>query len=88
MHARVHEAGRRRAAACYAEMDFNDFVEQIRAYEDADRSNLNKAYKVLITLYRTHPFPILRAKELDAWHSTGYRELAGPRGLLGPRPTT
>ncbi|MGZ3407449.1 MAG: M48 family metallopeptidase, partial [Polyangia bacterium] len=67
-----------------AEMDFNAFVEQIRAYEDADRSNLNKAYKVLITLYRTHPFPILRAKELDAWHSTGYREIAGPRGLLGP----
>ena len=59
-------------------------MRQIRAYEDADRSNLNKAYKVLITLYRTHPFPILRAKELDAWHGTGYRELAGPRGLLGP----
>ncbi|HEY1585492.1 MAG TPA: M48 family metallopeptidase, partial [Polyangia bacterium] len=67
-----------------AEMDFNAFVEQIRTYEDADRSNLNKAYKVLITLYRTHPFPILRAKQLDAWHSTGYRGLAGPRGLLGP----
>lgn len=70
-----------------AEMDFNAFVEQIRAYEDADRSNLNRAYKVLITLYRTHPFPILRAKELDAWHSTGYRTLAGPRGLLGPATT-
>ena len=39
-------------------------------------------------LYRTHPFPILRAKQLDAWHSTGYRELAGPRGLLGPASST
>ena len=86
MHARVHEA-RRGARRLYEEMDFNAFVEQIRAYEDADRSNLNKAYKVLITLYRTHPFPILRAKQLDAWHSTGYRSLAGPRGLLGPATT-
>ncbi len=72
------------ARRLYEEMDYNAFLEQIRAYEDADRSNLNKAYKVLITLYRTHPFPILRAKQLDLWHSTGYRELAGPRGLLGP----
>jgi Zn-dependent protease with chaperone function len=75
------------ARRLYEEMDYHEFVRQIRAYEDADRSNLNKAYKVLITLYRTHPFPILRAKELDLWHSTGYRELAGPRGLLGPAST-
>jgi Zn-dependent protease with chaperone function len=72
------------ARRLYEEMDYHEFVRQIREYEDADRSNLNKAYKVLITLYRTHPFPILRAKELDLWHSTGYREIAGPRGLLGP----
>jgi hypothetical protein len=43
---------------------------------------LNKAYKALITAYRTHPFPILRAKELDEWHSSGYRTLSGPLGLL------
>lgn len=66
------------------EMDYGEFVRQIREYEDADRSNLNRAYKVLNTLYRTHPFPILRARELDQWHGGGYRTLAGPRGLLGP----
>jgi Zn-dependent protease with chaperone function len=71
------------ARRLYEEMDYNEFLRQIREYEDADRSNLNKAYKVLITLYRTHPFPILRARELDRWAGTGYRELAGPRGLLG-----
>jgi Zn-dependent protease with chaperone function len=71
------------ARRLYEEMDYNEFLRQIREYEDADRSNLNKAYKVLLTLYRTHPFPILRAKELDRWSGTGYRELAGPRGLLG-----
>jgi Zn-dependent protease with chaperone function len=71
------------ASRLYEEMDQGEFLRQIRAYEDTDRSTLNKAYKVLLTLYRTHPFPILRAKELDEWSGTGYRELTGPRGLLG-----
>jgi Zn-dependent protease with chaperone function len=71
------------ARRLYEEMNYSEFVRQIREYEDADRSQLNKAYKVLLTLYRTHPFPILRARELDIWHSTGYRDIAGPRGLLG-----
>ena len=66
------------------EMDKQEFLNQIRTYEAADDSTLNKAYKLLITAYRTHPFPILRAQELDAWHSSaaGYRKLAGPLGLL------
>jgi Zn-dependent protease with chaperone function len=71
------------ASRLYAEMDQGEFVRQIREYEDADRSGLNRAYKQLITAFRTHPFPILRAKELDLWHGSGYRDLAGPRGLLG-----
>jgi hypothetical protein len=43
---------------------------------------LNRAYKTLLTVRRTHPFPILRARELDAWYSEGYQSLVGPRGLL------
>ncbi len=70
------------ASRLYQEMDQTEFLRQIRAYEETDRSTLNQVYKVLITLFRDHPFPILRAKELDAWHSTGYRALAGPAGLL------
>lgn len=66
----------------YQEMDQDEFLRQIRAYEDTDRSTLSKAYKVLLTLNRTHPFPILRAKELDLWHETDFRTLAGPAGLL------
>jgi Zn-dependent protease with chaperone function len=66
----------------HAEMDQAEFMRQIRAYEEADASTLNQVYKVLITLYRDHPFPILRAKELDAWHSTGYAELTGPSGQV------
>ncbi len=65
-----------------AEMDQGEFVRQIRAYEDTDRSTLNKAYKILLTAWRTHPYPILRAKELDRWHAEGYRTLTKPQGLL------
>jgi Zn-dependent protease with chaperone function len=71
------------ARRLYEEMDQGEFLAQIREYEDGDRSNLNRAYKLLLTLNRTHPFPILRAKELDEWHGTGYREIAGVKGLIG-----
>lgn len=65
------------------EMDRDEFLRQIRAYEDADRSMLNKAYKVLLTASRTHPFAILRAKETDLWHGSGYGELMARRASGG-----
>lgn len=64
------------------EMDNREFLRQIRAYEDSDLSTLNRAYKVLLTAWRSHPFPILRAKALDGWYLDGYPALAGPRALL------
>ena len=63
------------ASRLYPEMDKDEFLRQIRTYEEADRSQLNRAYKVLLTLPRTHPFAILRARELDAWNQSGYEEL-------------
>ena len=45
------------ASRLYAEMDQTEFVRQIRAYEDADRSGLNRAYKLLLTAFRTPPLP-------------------------------
>lgn len=71
------------SARLIAEMDQEEFMRQVSEYEDADRSNLNKAYKLLLTAWRTHPYPIMRAKALGEWHGTGYRGLAGPRGVLG-----
>jgi Zn-dependent protease with chaperone function len=71
------------SARLVAEMDQAEFLRQVSEYEDADRSNLNKAYKLLLTAWRTHPYPILRAKELQHWHGTGYRTLTEPRGALG-----
>ena len=70
------------ASRLYTEMDHTEFLQQIRAYEDADELLLNKAYKGLLTMHRTHPFPILRAQELDAWYRDGYRRLLGLTGLL------
>ncbi|MGE3539393.1 MAG: M48 family metallopeptidase [Candidatus Tectimicrobiota bacterium] len=65
-----------------SEMDRAVFLQQIRAYEEADELLLNTAYKGLLTMYRTHPYPILRARELDTWYRSGYRTLVGPAGLL------
>ncbi len=58
-----------------AEMDRDEFLRQVREYEEVDRSTLDKAYKVLLTLYRTHPFAMQRAKELDQWFTAGYPAL-------------
>jgi hypothetical protein len=58
-----------------AEMDRDEFLRQVREYEEVDRSTLDKAYKVLLTLYRTHPFAMQRAKELEVWFNAGYPEL-------------
>jgi len=68
------------ARELYAEMDREEFMRQIREYEDADRSNLNRAYKFLLTIGQSHPYSILRAKELDSWHGEGYQELMNRRG--------
>jgi Zn-dependent protease with chaperone function len=66
------------AQKLYSEMDQDEFLRQIRTYEEADESSLNKVYKFLITAMRTHPFPIMRAKHLDEWITSGdYQRTAG-----------
>jgi hypothetical protein len=65
------------ASTLFEDMDQEEFLRQIAAFEDADRSKLNKAYKFLLTAARTHPYAIMRAKELSLWHEDGYANLAG-----------
>ena len=36
---------------------------------------LDRAYKILLTVFRTHPFSMERAKELDVWFLEGYPDL-------------
>mgnify|MGYP002619654786 CR=1 FL=1 len=55
----------------FEEMDQAEFMRQIRSYADADDSTLNKAYKIMLTAFRTHPFPIMRASHLDTWIREG-----------------
>ena len=62
----------------FHEMDQDEFMRQIRAYEEADESSLNKIYKFFITAFRTHPFPIMRAKHLDEWITSGeFQRISG-----------
>jgi Zn-dependent protease with chaperone function len=63
------------------EMDRDEFMRQVAEYEDVDRSSLDKAYKVLLTLYRTHPFAMQRANALNSWFVEGYEELMARRTL-------
>jgi Zn-dependent protease with chaperone function len=65
----------------WAEMDREEFLRQIDAYDDEDRTLLGRAYKSWVTVWRTHPFPILRAKELRDWFMRGYDDLVRPRAL-------
>ena len=59
------------SVAMAAQMEIGEFMRQIRAYEEADESTLNRAYKIWITAFRTHPFPIMRANHLDRWIESG-----------------
>jgi Zn-dependent protease with chaperone function len=66
------------AESLIGDMNEQEFLHQIRAYEDRDTSNLDRVYKLLITITRTHPFPIMRAKHLDAWiTSGGFEQVSG-----------
>ncbi|HQB84608.1 MAG TPA: M48 family metalloprotease, partial [Candidatus Rifleibacterium sp.] len=56
----------------YSEMDEGEFLRQIRSYEDAsDESFINKTYTAFITSTMSHPFLIMRAKQLDSWIESG-----------------
>jgi len=58
-----------------ADMDREEFLRQVREYEEVDRTTLDRAYKILLTIGRTHPFAMQRAKELENWFGAGYPEL-------------
>lgn len=63
------------------EMDRDEFLRQVAEYEDVDRSTLDKAYKVLLTVYRTHPFSMQRANSLNSWFADGYDDVMARRTL-------
>lgn len=63
----------------YGDMNEAEFMRQIRAYEDStDESFINQAYTAWITAKMSHPFTIMRAKQIDKWIKDGsYNKITG-----------
>lgn len=57
-------------------LDPEAFLEQARAYEELDNDPLSLGLKTAATAERSHPVPVLRARELDRWtRSENYHRL-------------
>lgn len=52
------------------QLDVEEFVKQAELYKELDSSIMNKVYKFLLIRYQTHPFAVLRAKEINEWSKT------------------
>ncbi len=60
----------------YAQTNHQEFLQQADTYEELDYSTLNKVYKFIQELWLTHPVPVFRAKEINAWSKTRqYKEI-------------
>ena len=58
------------------QMDPDEFVKQADLYKELDSSLLNKVYKFLLVRYQSHPFAVLRAKEITEWaNSEQYKNI-------------
>ncbi len=67
----------------YAQTNHQEFLQQAEVYEELDYSTLNKVYKLIQELWLTHPVPVFRAKEINAWSKTRqYNEI-----MAGHYPT-
>ena len=49
------------------QMNVEEFVKQADLYKEMGNDTLNKIYKFLLTRYQTHPYSVLRAKEIKMW---------------------
>ncbi|MBI5252244.1 MAG: M48 family metalloprotease, partial [Desulfomonile tiedjei] len=55
----------------------DEFISQASQFEELTKGiSLNNTYRVLSNISRTHPFPVLRAHEIDQWaKSEGYQAI-------------
>lgn len=49
------------------QISIEEFVKQGELYKEIDSDTVGKIYKFISTKYQTHPYSMLRAKELKAW---------------------
>ncbi len=57
--------------SCYSDIDNDVFLEQAVEFEDLDKNTFDKLLKLFSVLYKSHPWTIMRAKELRSWYDNG-----------------
>lgn len=55
----------------YESLDPNDFLQQAQDFADLDENLYNKVAKTVLLLESTHPWTVLRARELMLWVQSG-----------------
>lgn len=55
----------------YDSLDPNDFLQQAQDFADLDENLYNKVAKTVLLLESTHPWTVLRARELMLWVQSG-----------------
>lgn len=58
----------------YDQMNEKDFLKQVEEFENLDEASFNKLVKIICVLTKTHPWTVLRAKELNKWYTDGSYE--------------
>lgn len=56
--------------ALASQLNLDAFLEQARTYDDLSLSDMGKMLRQTQTAQRTHPVPVLRAREVDRWASS------------------
>lgn len=57
-------------------LNLDAFIAQARDYDQLSNTQLGEAIKSMQSQQLTHPFPVLRAREIDRWaHSPDYQDL-------------
>ncbi|TFH15761.1 M48 family peptidase, partial [Candidatus Bathyarchaeota archaeon] len=62
------------AKEIWQEINMEDINKQAEEFEDLSDDDLNKIYKFLSTIQLTHPWTILRTKEINEWVNDGTYE--------------
>jgi Zn-dependent protease with chaperone function len=77
---RVHMKLSAGSKTVFQQMSTQEFLRQADSYEEMDYSSLNKIYKILQELFRSHPIPVYRAKEIKQWSETkAFKEILAGR---------
>ena len=68
----------------YSGIDPQDIIVQARAFEDLDKESFNQFAKFATIFDESHPWTIMRAKELDRWIVSGrYKALLNQKAMTG-----